>query len=208
MEPSAHNRLAGKAAGEAAQKERDRRRRELDLEGVRAARRGATRGARATQVAHGLTFASSWSGAPGTWTLVGGMKPRKTTGSSTARRPPLPTDSHAEIEDWMIGSVMPRLHPIVQRLDELIGETIPGLQYAIKWKKAYYGLPELGWMIEMVAYDVSVNVVFFGGAELDPPPPLGTTDRSRYVKVTSLEEAQAPMMRKWIEQAGRVRGWQ
>jgi hypothetical protein len=200
--------LAGKAAGEAAQKERDRRRRELDLEGVRAARRGATRGARATQVAHGLTFASSWSGAPGTWTLVGGMKPRKTTGSSTARRPPLPTDSHAEIEDWMIGSVMPRLHPIVQRLDELIGETIPGLQYAIKWKKAYYGLPELGWMIEMVAYDVSVNVVFFGGAELDPPPPLGTTDRSRYVKVTSLEEAQAPMMRKWIEQAGRVRGWQ
>jgi hypothetical protein len=28
------------------------------------------------------------------------------------------------------------------------------------------------------------------------------------VKVKTLEEAQAPMMRKWIEQAGRVRGWQ
>ena len=77
----------------------------------------------------------------------------KTRGSSTARRPPVPTDSHAEIEDWMIQNVMPRLHPIVQRLDELIRETIPSLQYAIKWKKAYYGLPELGWMIEMVAYD-------------------------------------------------------
>ena len=85
------------------------------------------------------------------------MKPRKTAGSSTAQRPPVPTDSHAEIEDWMIQSVMPRLHPIVQRLDELIRETIPGLQYAIKWKKAYYGLPELGWMIELVAYDVSVR---------------------------------------------------
>ena len=78
---------------------------------------------------------------------------------------------------------MPDLHPIVKRLDESIRETIPGLQYAVKWKKAYYGLPELGWIIEMVAYDVSVNVVFFGGAEFDPPPPLGTTERTRYVKV-------------------------
>jgi hypothetical protein len=94
---------------------------------------------------------------------------RKAPKANSARTPPVPSDSHAEIEDWMIGSVMPRLHPIVQRLDELIRETIPGLQYAIKWKKAYYGLPEHGWIIEMVAYDVSVNVVFFGGAEFDPP---------------------------------------
>jgi hypothetical protein len=119
----------------------------------------------------------------------------------------VPTESHAEIDDWMSGSVMPRLHPIVQRLDELIRETIPGLQYAIKWKKAYYGLPELGWIIELVAYDVSVNVVFFGGADFDAPPPLGTTDRSRYVKLTTLDEAQAPVLRTWIEQAGHVRGW-
>jgi hypothetical protein len=63
-------------------------------------------------------------------------------------------------------------------------------QYAVKWKKAYYGLPELGWIIEMVAYDVSVNIVFFGGAELDPAPPLGTTERTRYVKLNTLEEAQ------------------
>jgi hypothetical protein len=54
---------------------------------------------------------------------------------------------------------------------------------------------------------VSVNVVFFGGAEFDPPPPLGTTDRSRYVKVTSLEEVERPDMRQWIEQAGRLPGW-
>jgi hypothetical protein len=118
----------------------------------------------------------------------------------------VPSDSHADIEDW-IRRVMPDLHPIVKRLDELISETIPQLQYAVKWKKAYYGLPERGWIIEMVAYDVSVNVVFFGGAEFDPPPPLGTTERSRYVKLTTLEEAQGPEMHKWIEQAGRVPGW-
>jgi hypothetical protein len=123
-----------------------------------------------------------------------------------ARRPPVPSDSHADIDDW-IRRVMPDLHPVVKRLDGLIRETIPGLHYAVKWKKAYYGLTELGWIIEMVAYDVSVNVVFLSGTEFDSPPPLGTTGRTRYVKVKTLDEADEPEMRSWIEQAGRVPGW-
>jgi hypothetical protein len=124
----------------------------------------------------------------------------------STRKPPEPSESHAEIEDWL-RRVMPDLHPIVRELDDSIRETIPGLRYAVKWKKAYYGLPDAGWIIEMVAYDVSVNVVFFGGADFDPPPPLGTTDRSRYIKVKTLEEAQGPQMRGWIEQSRRVPGW-
>jgi hypothetical protein len=59
----------------------------------------------------------------------------------------------------------------------------------------------------MVAYDVSVNVVFFGGADFDVPPPLGTTDRSRYIKVKSLDELEQTDLRGWIENAGRVAGW-
>ncbi len=102
---------------------------------------------------------------------------------------------------------MPDLHPMVQYLDKLIRETNPGLHYAVKWKKAYYGSPALGWIIEMVAYDVSVNVVFLGGADFDVPPLHGTTDRSRYIKLKTLEEAGAPEIRNWIEQAGRVPGW-
>jgi len=130
-------------------------------------------------------------------------KPRK---PSTARKPPVPSESHADIEDW-IRRPMPDLHPIVKWLDGSIRQTIPGLGYAAKWKKAYYGLPELGWIIEIVAYDVPVNVVFFGGAGFDPPPPLGTTER------TPLRQAQypggraGPAMHTWIEQAGRVPGW-
>ena len=125
---------------------------------------------------------------------------------STARKPPEPSDSHAEIEQW-IRSVMPDLHPVVKWLDELIRGTIPGLQYAIKWKKAYYGLPDRGWIIEMVAYDVSVNVVFFGGADFDPPPPLGTTGRSRYIKLKTVDELEQSDLPTWIEQAGRAAGW-
>lgn len=124
----------------------------------------------------------------------------------SGRKPPVPTDSHVEIEDW-IRRQMPDLNPIVTWLDELIRETVPGLQYAVKWKKAYYGLPNLGWIVELVAYDVSVNVVFLGGAEFSQPPPLGDTGRSRYVKVRTLEEAQSPQMGTWIEEAGRRPGW-
>jgi hypothetical protein len=126
--------------------------------------------------------------------------------AESTRKPPVPSESHADIDDWM-RRVMPDLQPIVKRLDELISETHSGIQYAVKWKKAYYGLPEQGWIIEMVAYDVSVNVVFFGGADFDPPPPLGTTGRSRYIKVKSVDELDDPDLRKWIKDAGRFKGW-
>ena len=102
---------------------------------------------------------------------------------------------------------MPDLQPIVKRLDALIRTTVPGLDYAVKWKRAYYGLPGIGWIIEIAAYDVSVNILFLGGADFESPPPLGTADRTRYIKVTSLEEAERPELQRWIEQAGRTPGW-
>jgi hypothetical protein len=125
---------------------------------------------------------------------------------NAGRKPPEPATNHFDIDDWF-RHLMPDLQPIVTRLDELIRETIPGLYYAVNRKRAYYGLPELGWIIEIAAYDVSVNVLFLGGADFETPPPLGTTDRTRYIKVTGLEEAQRPELQKWIEQAGRTPGW-
>jgi hypothetical protein len=130
----------------------------------------------------------------------------KRSSQATTRKPPTPSDDHREIDDW-IRRVMPDLHPVVKRIDELIRENVPGLQYAVKWRRAYYGIPELGWIIEMVAYDVSVNVVFFGGAVFESPPPLGSGE-ARYVKVTDLESIDEPAMLRWLEQAARVPGWQ
>jgi hypothetical protein len=125
---------------------------------------------------------------------------------NAGRTPPEPSTTHADIAVWTERQ-MPHLQPIVKELDESIRATIPDLRYAVKWKRPYYGLPELGWVIELAAYDVSVNVVFLGGADFATPPPLGATDRTRYVKVTSLEEAQGPELRAWIEEAGRTPGW-
>ena len=122
------------------------------------------------------------------------------------RKPPEPSADHSVIDDWS-RRLMPDLQPIVGRLDELICAGIPNLAYAVKWKRAYYGLPDLGWVIEVAAYDVSANIVFLGGADFESPPPLGSTDRARYVKVTSLEGAQLPELGAWIAEAGRTPGW-
>ena len=122
------------------------------------------------------------------------------------RKPPEPSANHSDIDDWC-RHLMPDLQPIVRRVDESIRATVPVLDYAVKWKRAYYGRPELGWIIEIAPYAVSMNVVFLGGADFDSPAPLGTADRTRYIKVASLEEAQGPELLKWIEQAGRTPGW-
>lgn len=131
--------------------------------------------------------------------------PKELKGNAS-RRPPEPAADHSVIDDWFRRQV-PHLQPLVRGLDETIRAAIPGLHYAVKWKRPYYGLPDLGWIIELAAYDVSVNVVFFGGADFDSPPPLGTADRTRYVKVTTLEEVHRPELHRWIEEAGCTPGW-
>lgn len=125
---------------------------------------------------------------------------------NAGRRPPEPAADHSELDDWC-QRLVPGLQPIIKQLDAEIRATLADLDYAVKWKRAYYGTAQLGWVIELAAYDVSVNVVFLGGADFESPPPLGTADRTRYVKVTGLEEAQRPELRQWIEQAGRTPGW-
>ncbi len=125
---------------------------------------------------------------------------------NAGRKPPAPSADHSDIEEWC-RHLMPDLQPIIQALDELIRVTVPDLNYAVNRKRGYYGISGLGWIIELAAYDVSVNVLFLGGADFESPPPLGTTDRTRYIKVTTLEEVQTPELQKWIEQAGRTPGW-
>lgn len=122
------------------------------------------------------------------------------------RKPTQPSPNHDDIDDWLRRQ-MPDLQSILRRLDETIRATVPDLYFAVHRKRPYYGLSEFGWIIEIAAYDVSVNVVFLGGADFDPPPPLGSTDRTRYVKVTTLAEAQRPELLRWIEQAGHTPGW-
>lgn len=93
-------------------------------------------------------------------------EPKQITGNATPRPPEL-SASHDDISGW-VQRQMPEPQPIVARMDEVICTAIPELHYAIKCMRPYYCLSQLRWIIELAAYDVSVNVVFFGCALLIP----------------------------------------
>lgn len=122
----------------------------------------------------------------------------------SSKKPPAPDTNHEIIESW-IADAKPALNPIVSELDKSIRRKLKNARYAIKWGKAYYGSTALGWCIELVAYDVSVNVVFLNGSQLDDPPELG--GETRYVKITSLEEAKSKRVLEWIKQSTTTQGW-
>ena len=122
----------------------------------------------------------------------------------SSKKPPVPDENHGPIETW-IANAKPALNPIVSELDRLIRDNLNNPRYAIKWGKAYYGTPDYGWCIELVAYDISVNLVFLNGSQLSQPPELG--DESRYVKIKSLEELQSAQLQGWIKEACSLPGW-
>ncbi len=66
---------------------------------------------------------------------MGAVMPKEIKGLSS-RKPPVPSDSYADIDDRPR-----RLQPIVARVDEMIRKSIPDLQYAVKWKRRTTATP-------------------------------------------------------------------
>lgn len=122
----------------------------------------------------------------------------------SSKKPPVPDADHTLIEAW-IAKAMPGLQDILKAIDKQVRKELKQPVYAIKWGKAYYGSAKLGWCIELVAYDISVNIVFLNGSRLRKPPELG--GETRYVKVRSLEEAQSAELKDWIKQSCSLPGW-
>ena len=124
-----------------------------------------------------------------------------------SRTPPVPSADPDAIAEWCRRQ-MPGIQPLVMELDEFIRGTVKRFDLAISRNHAFYGLPKLGWIVELAPYSVSVNVLFFGGADFPDPPPLGNTDKTRYIKLTALDDAERTQLRSWIKLAARTPGWQ
>lgn len=127
--------------------------------------------------------------------------------SLSTKKPPIPSKDYTIIEDWMANRIMPSLNPMIKKIDTLIHNSIPNLHYAIKWGNAYYGTEELGWLIEVAAYDVSANIVFLNGAAFDPQPPLGTGIETRYIKITTIDSLNEKSLIVFMKQAMSMAGW-
>jgi|SRR5690606_16050236 hypothetical protein len=121
------------------------------------------------------------------------------------RKRPEPTDSHAVVEEFFDDS-MPKVQPLLRKLDRLIRSELKDPQYAVKWQKAYYGNEKLGWVIELAGYHKSVNVVFLAGSKFAAAPPEGEGE-SRYIKIQHDDEIPEADLKKWIKTALKTPGW-
>lgn len=128
----------------------------------------------------------------------------KTLKPLSSKKPPTPDENHQLIDDW-IADARPAVNPILKELDKQICRQLENPRYAIKWGKAYYGSPGRGWCIEVAAYDISANIVFLNGSQLDSPPELG--DETRYVKIRKREELEGAQLLEWIRQSCSMPGW-
>ena len=125
----------------------------------------------------------------------------------STKKPPMASDDHDVIDNWISNRIMPSIKPAIQEIDSLIHDSIPNLNNAIKWGSAFYGTKELGWLIEVAAYSVSANIVFLKGASFNPQPSMGSGNESRYVKITSMDQLKDQKIVAFIKQAGTQKGW-
>lgn len=94
-----------------------------------------------------------------------------------------------------------------ERLDRLIVRAVPGVRKAVKWNQPFYGHEGEGWFLAFRCYTKYVQLQFFRGASLDPPPPKASKHRDvRYLDVYEDDQLDEAQLVSWIEQAQRLPG--
>src|SRR5262249_14553699 len=71
-----------------------------------------------------------------------------------------------------------------QRLDALIGRSVPNVRKAVKWNSPFYGIEGQGWFLGFHTFTRYVKVAFFRGTSLRPVPPgASKSDDTRYIDI-------------------------
>ncbi len=92
---------------------------------------------------------------------------------------------------------------IAERVDALAAKTLPGLQRAVKWGMAYYGVGG-GWCFSSGAFVGHLKVMFIRGTEMKPEPPvtpIGMGKSTRGVELASVDELDEDQAASWMKQA-------
>ena len=98
---------------------------------------------------------------------------------------------------------------IAERVDALAAETLPGLQRAIKWGMAWYGVGD-GWCFACGGFEGHVKLAFGRGTSLTPVPPatpIGMGKTTRGVDLASLDDLDDDQVTSWMEQAAALPGF-
>jgi hypothetical protein len=95
-----------------------------------------------------------------------------------------------------------------QRLDGLIGRTVPEVQKAVRWNSPFYGIEDKGWFLNFHCFTKYVKVAFFRGASLRPVPPGVSKDKDvRYLDIREDDHLDDAQFVEWVKQASQLEGW-
>jgi hypothetical protein len=104
----------------------------------------------------------------------------------------------AAVPDWR--------RDIVKRLDTLITKAIPRVRKAVKWNSPFYGMSDNVWFLSIHVYAKYVQVAFFRGSSLKPPP----EKKSKYpaVRYHDIHEGELDekQLTAWVKQASKLPG--
>lgn len=93
------------------------------------------------------------------------------------------------------------------RLDALISQAVPGVRKAVKWNSPLYGAGDAGWFLSLHCFTGYINVAFFRGAALSPPPPEPSRHpHTRYLHIREEVPLDEARLLAWIVQASRLPG--
>lgn len=95
---------------------------------------------------------------------------------------------------------------VAERIDALAAKTLPGLQRAVKWGMAYYGVGG-GWCFSSGAFVGHVKLMFIRGTEIKPEPPvtpIGMGKSTRGVELASVDDIDARQAAAWMKQAAAI----
>lgn len=92
---------------------------------------------------------------------------------------------------------------IAERIDALAASTLPGLQRAVKWGMAYYGVGG-GWCFSSGAFVGHVKLMFIRGTDMKPEPPVtpvGMGKSTRGVELASVDDLDEHQLASWMKQS-------
>ncbi len=98
---------------------------------------------------------------------------------------------------------------IARKVDALAAKTLPGLQRAVKWGMAWYGVGD-GWCFSCGGFAGHVKLTFGRGTSLTPVPPvtpIGMGKDSRGVDLASVKDLNVKQAAAWMKQATALPGF-
>lgn len=94
-----------------------------------------------------------------------------------------------------------------RRLDDLIEQTVPGVQKAVKWNSPFYGVEKDSWFLSYHCFTRYVKVTFFRGTSLSPMPPgKSKHPEVRHLDIAEDDDFDTAQFVAWVKQASQLPG--